>query len=141
MAGSLNGPRPLAVQRGSDPVVSPSRLRRPGRALAVLLALLHGALALGAGRHAGAHVDDSLLDRLPAQYHHHAHAIAAAPEAPAAADAECVACHLPRIGLRLAFPAPDLAVRPLVRAPGAVETFPARSGSPRSPGSRAPPSV
>lgn len=112
------------------------------RGLSALLVLLYLAAALGAVRHAGEH-DESGLEWLPAQYHHHHYEIAQDDaEAPFALQDLCVACHWSRLGQRHAGGQPVGAdAAPVLRivADGSVPDV--RDGSSFLPDSRGPPSA
>lgn len=82
------------------------RLSPFSRGLSALLAVLYVAVALGAARHAGEH-DETGLEWLPAQFHHHHYQLVAHDEDPSPALHEiCAACHWSRLGQHAADEAP-----------------------------------
>lgn len=119
------------------PTIGPAR-----RGLSALLVALYVALSAGAGLHVGDH-DESPLEWLPAEYHHHLFELdaAAGDENPDAPVISCVACQLNRLVLRLDPPAPRLAETPVVRVATAAKALPPRTleRSPRT--TRGPPSA
>jgi len=109
------------------------------RGLAGAVGTLHLALALGAGLHAGPHLDPEIV-WLPDDLHHHEYGFTAArPDQPHGLDL-CVACQFSRLVPRLAATATPLpAAAPPIRA-----SFPALGSQHRSVdldllGPRAPP--
>lgn len=79
----------------------PDRSGRFRRVVAAALAALYLTLALGAGRHAGDHVDGP-LEWLPTEYHHHVFHVDQGSERRALLLAdECLACQLTRLAKRL----------------------------------------
>lgn len=89
----------MRLMRGRTPTLR--------RGVAAILVLLHAAITLGAGAHAGPHLERDVA-WLPADLHHHSYGwTVTSPEPPHSLD-PCVACHLSRLIPRL--PAPALAL-------------------------------
>lgn len=116
-----------------------SRLKICRRGVAALLVVVHAALALGAGAHAGSHVERD-VSWLPDDLHHHSYGwTVTSPEPPASLD-PCVACQLSRLVPRL--PAAAFALIPAgdpVPAGAPHDPFFPAGSRPDTLGPRAPP--
>jgi hypothetical protein len=115
------------------------RIRDLRRGIAALLVFLHAGITLGAGAHAGPHLERDVA-WLPADLHHHSYGwTVTSPEPPHSLD-PCVACHLSRLIPRLPAPpaAPVVAGALAVAAPSHEVLFPS-GPRPDALGPRAPP--
>ncbi|MDX1660356.1 MAG: hypothetical protein R3326_01085 [Gemmatimonadota bacterium] len=112
------------------------------RGLSALMALLYLVVALGAARHAGEH-DESGLEWLPSEYHHHHYEVTEdGADDHGAFHEVCVACQWSRLGQRYHDEAPRFSeAAPVLRIGTLDLAVSVRDRTTYLPDSRGPPSA